>query len=132
MLDAGIALELPLVDIVLVALHIQFGIEVALPEAILQQRPWRHQAFDLRQRQAVLALTLHANHARAGGGQPFAALVVETAAPLQQGLVGAEGIDILPVDQHLAGISGLERQLAAIEQDDLTAQTIAVVQTLSA
>ena len=87
------------------------------------------QAFDLRQRQAVLALTLHANHARAGGGgQPFAALVVETAAPHQQGLVGAEGIDILPVDQHLAGISGLERQLAAIEQDDLTAQTIAVVQ----
>ena len=127
-LDTGIALELPFIDIVLVALHVQLGIEVAFPETVLQQRPRRHQAFDLRQRQGVLALALHPYHTATSRRQPFAAFVVEAATAHQQGLVRTEGIDILPVDQHLAGIFGLERQLAAVEQDDLTTESITVVQ----
>ena len=70
----------------------------------------------------------HPYHAHSGGAQALAALAVAACATEHQGLVRAEGVDILPVDQHASGILGLERQLAAIEQQDLAGQTITVVQ----
>ncbi|MNR51604.1 hypothetical protein D3C85_1712980 [compost metagenome] len=46
----------------------------------------------------------------------------------QQRFLGTQGVDILPIDQHLAGVSGLQCQLAAIEQSDFTGQAVTVVQ----
>ncbi|MCY1441060.1 hypothetical protein D9M71_573620 [compost metagenome] len=46
----------------------------------------------------------------------------------QQLLITFQGLDLLPVDRHRARIFSLDQQLAAIEQDDLAAQLVTVLQ----
>ncbi|OGB40225.1 MAG: hypothetical protein A2W72_11670 [Burkholderiales bacterium RIFCSPLOWO2_12_67_14] len=64
----------------------------------------------------------------AGRDQRLAGLAVQFLTTQQQGLVRTQGIDILPVDQHLAGIAGFQHPLAAVEQQDIAAQTVAIIQ----
>ncbi|MOA12420.1 hypothetical protein D3C78_1324090 [compost metagenome] len=46
----------------------------------------------------------------------------------QQRLGAFQAGDLLPVEGHAAGVGGLEQQLAAVEQLDLAAQAVAILQ----
>ncbi|MNG03365.1 hypothetical protein D3C85_1419320 [compost metagenome] len=46
----------------------------------------------------------------------------------QQLLIAFQGFDLLPVDRDRAGILGLDQQLATVEQSDLAAQFVTVLQ----
>ncbi|MDT4850420.1 hypothetical protein FQZ97_845700 [compost metagenome] len=133
MLDPGVALELPFIGVILIALNVQLGVEIALPQPILQHRPWRHQAGNTGQRHGLAGRIDDPHHAFASRGQLFAVLAALAVHSLalatqQQGFVRTQGIDILPVDQHLAGIAGFQRQLAAVEQQDVATQAVAIIQ----
>ena len=126
--DPAITLEFELVGFVLVALHVQLGVEVTFPDKVGDQRPRWHQLLDLGQRYGLRLAIHHPHHTLASGFQVLAALPGKTRALDQQRLVGAQGIDILPVDQHPTGILGFQRQLAAVQQHDLPRQAVAIVQ----
>lgn len=124
----GIALELPFVLVAVVALAIQLDVEIALPDQVLHQRSRRHHLANTGQRDGMAAAIDDPHHALARRLQGSATLPGYALLLDQQGFVGTDGVDILPIDQHLAGITGLQRQLAAVHQHDLAGQAVAVVQ----
>lgn len=87
----------------------------------------RHQLLDIVQRHGLCIAIDHPHHALAGGFQVLAALPGKARAFNQQRLVGTQGVDILPVNQHATGILGFQRQFAALQQNNLSGEAVAIV-----
>ncbi|MNP03902.1 hypothetical protein D3C76_958000 [compost metagenome] len=129
MTRSGLEVDVVIIGIFLGTLVIEGRIDIAFPHQILDHRLGLEDLLDTRQLYRLGPITVFQGHLAVIRRVQRLGLLAGVGVLLdQQLLITFQGLDLFPVDRHRAGIFGLDQQLAAIEQDDLAAQLVTVLQ----
>ncbi|MNS90526.1 hypothetical protein D3C72_1245800 [compost metagenome] len=125
----GLEVDVVVIGVVFRPLIIQRDIDVAFPHQILDHRFWLENLLDARQFDRLRSLAVgQRDLAVVRRFQRFGFLTTVGILLDQQLLIAVQGLDLFPVDRHRTGVLGLDQQLSAIEQRDLAAQLVTVLQ----